>query len=263
MLPNPFSEEDAQRYIAEFTSWPHKFPPDQLVYAGFRSAATPSVADRVTCHGCNLTLDSFWTISNPLKAHLEKRRPCPIALAIQRRGLEIEEDAEQKAKDIIQTTLAQLAQQSEIHRGNVQARLSQQQTSLPSTKKSTPLETKEARLLQFYRHNGQKKESNPWYLGNNTPKGMPQCTEASTRVSSAIDPKLLQAITAVMEKPDITNRCRVLYDVDKVVSVGGVQYVIGLVVKMNTGTKGDEMQVESETTSEGILTPGTSVVDGQ
>ncbi|CAO1597858.1 hypothetical protein XANCAGTX0491_001649 [Xanthoria calcicola] len=245
MLPNPFSEED-----------------DQLVYAGFRSAATPSVADRVTCHGCNLTLDSFWTISNPLKAHLEKRRPCPIALAIQQRGLEIEEDAEQKAKDIIQTTLAQLAQQSEIHRGNVQARLSQQQTSLPSTKKSTPLETKEARLLQFYRHNGQKKESNPWYLGNNTPKGMPQCTEASTRVSSAIDPKLLQAITAVMEKPDITNRW-VLYDVDKVVSVGGVQYVIGLVVKMNTGTKGDEMQVESETTSEGILTPGTSVVDGQ
>lgn len=39
--------------------------------------------------------------------------------------------------------------------------------------------------------------------------------------------------------------------------------MIGLVVKMNTGTKGDEMQVESETTSEGILTPGTSVVDGQ
>lgn len=49
---------------------------------------------------------------------------------------------------------------------------------------------------------------------------------------------------------------------------GSVQHVDVLVVKINTRTKGDEMkpdgiQIESETTSEGIPTPGTSVVDGQ
>ena len=147
----------------------------------------------------------YYESSNPLQEHLEHCPACPIALAIQQRGLEIEEDAKQEAKDITKTTLAQLAQQSEIHRGNVQARLSQQQTPLPSTKKSTPLETKEAHLLEFYRHNGPKKEFNPWRLGSNTLKDMPQCNEASIWVRSPIDPKLFQAITAVVGKGGIKN----------------------------------------------------------
>lgn len=100
MLPNPFSEEDGQRYIAEFKSSPSWFSPDQFVYAGFRSVATPSSANKVKCYGCNLTLDSVGSIPFPLQKHLEKSPACPIALAIQQRGLEIEEDAKQQAKDI-------------------------------------------------------------------------------------------------------------------------------------------------------------------
>ncbi|KAI4277855.1 MAG: hypothetical protein L6R38_005359 [Xanthoria sp. 2 TBL-2021] len=52
-----------------------------------------------------------------------------------------------------------------------------------------------------------------------------------------------------------------IYDIDERGSNGSVQYVDVLVVRMNTETKRDEMQVKSEATSEWIPTPGTKIVE--
>ncbi|KAI4226535.1 MAG: hypothetical protein L6R36_003076 [Xanthoria steineri] len=222
MLPNPFSEEDAQRYIAEFKSWPHEFPPDQLVYAGFRSEATPSAADRVTCYGCNLELSRWRHTDNALEEHLKRSPACPIVLKIQQSKLE-------RAEEIKQTTLAQLDRQMEIRRQSAKNALAEslQQECLPHVGNTEPLKMmKEARLLHFYRDKGNGMGSSQWYLSNYN------------------------------------------YGTQVLPSDGSVHYVDVVIEKMDTGTKGDEMkgdemQPESETTSEGIPTPGTSVVDGQ
>lgn len=162
MLPNPFSEEDAQRYIAEFKSWPHEFPPDQLVYAGFRSEATPSAADRVTCYGCNLELSRWRHTDNALEEHLKRSPACPIVLKIQQSKLE-------RAEEIKQTTLAQLDRQMEIRRQSAKNALAEslQQECLPHVGNTEPLKMmKEARLLHFYRDKGNGMGSSQWYLSN-------------------------------------------------------------------------------------------------
>ncbi|KAI4273866.1 MAG: hypothetical protein LQ337_004333 [Flavoplaca oasis] len=111
MLPNPFSEEDADRHIAEFKSWPHKFPPNQLVYAGFRSALTAHYPDTAICYACSLVLQSWKAADQPLSLHLSTSPACPIALEIQQSKTEIEEK-------IKQDTLAQIIKQREIRREN-------------------------------------------------------------------------------------------------------------------------------------------------
>lgn len=80
--------------------------------------------------------------------------------------------------------------------------------------------------------------------------------------------RVFWGVSGIEAVPLIQVMNRKVYSIGQRKADGSVQYVEVLVGKMNTGTKGDEMkgdemQVESETTSEGILTPGTSVVDGQ
>lgn len=106
MLPNPFSEEDAQHYIAEFKSWPYSCQADQLVYAGFRSAATAQHPLSIQRYGCMLNLQYVqFEGRNPLQTHLQHKPDCPIALAIQQRCLEIEEEVKQTKEEIKRTTL--------------------------------------------------------------------------------------------------------------------------------------------------------------
>ncbi|KAL8781564.1 MAG: hypothetical protein Q9213_005950 [Squamulea squamosa] len=139
MLSKPFSEEDAQGYLDEFTSWPHKFSPIQLVYAGFRSAASTSTPDNVICYGCQLELDDWSDDDTPLYAHLEDSPDCPIALEIQ----QYQEDTEEEIKE---HTLALITKQKEVRQQNAKNALAEisQQMTVPSIEK-------EARLLQFYR----------------------------------------------------------------------------------------------------------------
>ncbi|KAL8844913.1 MAG: hypothetical protein Q9176_000585 [Flavoplaca citrina] len=171
MLPNPFSEEDAHRYIAELKSWPHNFPPDQLIYAGFRSAPTAQYTDTAICYACSLVLQSQKEMDHPLSVHLSMIPACPIAWEIQQSKTEIEEK-------IKQDTLAQIIKQREIRQenaGNALA-LPLQQRSKPSAERSLLLESKEGRLLHFHR----KKKSGLWRLGNVVGQGMPLFTEAVT-----------------------------------------------------------------------------------
>lgn len=159
MLPNPFSEEDAQRYIAEFKSWPHEFPPDQLVYAGFRSAATPSSADKVNCYGCSAFVEQWHDPSKALQEHLRQTPACPIALEIKQSRLEIE-------AEIRQITLAQLVKQRDIRRKSALKILAapQQQALLPSIENSHSVETKDTYLLQLYRNRATLLASSPWHF---------------------------------------------------------------------------------------------------
>ncbi|KAL8894297.1 MAG: hypothetical protein Q9192_004438 [Flavoplaca navasiana] len=171
MLPNPFSEEDAHRYIAEFKSWPHNFPPDQLVYPGFRSAPTAQYPDTARCYACSLVLQSRKDMDQPLSVHLSMIPACPIAREIQQSKTKIEEK-------IKQDTLAQIIKQREIRQenaGNALA-LPLQQRYKPSVERSLQLESKEGRLLHFNR----KMKSGLWHISNVAGQGMPLCTEAVT-----------------------------------------------------------------------------------
>lgn len=75
-------------------------------------------------------------------------------------------------------------------------------------------------------------------------------------------------VSGIVAAPLIQVMNRRFYSLGPRKADGSVHYVDVVIEKMDTGTKGDEMkgdemQPESETTSEGIPTPGTSVVDGQ
>ncbi|KAL8684488.1 MAG: hypothetical protein Q9224_006320, partial [Gallowayella concinna] len=70
MLPNPFSEEEAQRYINEFTTWPHDFTPHQIVYAGFRAEPRLRYPDNVTCDTCGTEIWNWTADLDPLDEHL-------------------------------------------------------------------------------------------------------------------------------------------------------------------------------------------------
>lgn len=204
MLPNPFSEEDAQRYIAEFKSWPHEFPPDQLVYAGFRSAATPLDADLVTCYGCNLNMREWRQDYNTLEEHLKQRPACPIALKIQQSKWERDEE-------IKQTTLDQLDRQMEIRRHSAKNTRAGplQEACPPHVGNTQPLEMpQEAYLLQFHRDKGKGIGSSQWYLSSYATKVMPLfigTPSASKTWAYASAPGLCEAIMAVLGKGGIMN----------------------------------------------------------
>ena len=195
MLPNPFSEEDAHRYIAEFKSWPHNFPPDQLVYAGFRSAATTPSSDMVKCYGCTLTMNRWHDTSLPLELHLQHRPSCPIASIIQEHKTVIDDE-------IKNDTLAQLNKQFEFRRQNAMKALtvSKQRASLPLVQESHPL--MEAYRLHFYWDYRQNPQTNIWHLSSFASRlWLP--TEASTSRDNIGVDDLSEAIMEVLGEEGI------------------------------------------------------------
>ncbi|KAL8770603.1 MAG: hypothetical protein Q9209_003671 [Squamulea sp. 1 TL-2023] len=254
MLSNPFSEEDAQRYLDEFTSWPHTFSPLELVYAGFRSAANTTSPDNVICYGCKLEIGDWSEENDPLSAHLEDSADCPIALAIEKN----QEDTEEEIK---QHTLALITKQKKIREENAKNALAiiSQQTGLPSIEK-------EARLLQFYRGKHDKGKDGAWELSNVGGKGMPvdaplqQTSTESTILTETYDADLMAAIAEALGEGGHMDGW-VVNSISEV-ETEGMGYKERLKVNVLVVKGKINVAKNHEAIGEWIPTPGTSVTEG-
>ncbi|KAL8653298.1 MAG: hypothetical protein Q9226_003910 [Calogaya cf. arnoldii] len=249
MIPNPFSEEDAQRYIAEFKSKPYSSSKAQLVYAGFRSGPGSSIYGNVRCYGCELDLSAGVNFDcDPLQTHLGKKPGCPIALKIKQRRLEIQDEIKQAAEEEKTKTLAQLAKQSKIHHEKMQARLWQH-----------ALQTQETRLLRFQRNKITKLQHDTWYLHSFDDQDYAE--EPPWFVHYA-DPELLEAIEAALGERGLINGWKTLAIGDYIATPCSETVKVMVVKKTTVGTQDDGTEANSEATSDGIPTPGTSIADG-
>ncbi|KAL8805249.1 MAG: hypothetical protein Q9200_005502 [Gallowayella weberi] len=254
MLSNPFSEEAAQRYINEFTTWPHNFPPHQIVYAGFRANPWPGYPDNAECHFCGLEC-YYWTEDrDPLHEHLRDNNPCPHAIRLQAKAIAKEEAIKQIA---IAKELTE-----EERKSNTQDLIARHDD--PSA--CDLHHGEEARLLHFFQD---RKPLSTWQLSSPRSKGMPvdmalgRTLTPGGPLTDVHDTKLLRAITEAVGEGGIMNGWQI-HAISQSTSSDwtATPKVNVLVVKKKAVKEDNTVASKSETISEWIPTPESSVVDG-
>ncbi|KAL8798466.1 MAG: hypothetical protein Q9182_006646 [Xanthomendoza sp. 2 TL-2023] len=198
MLPNPFSDEEAQRYINEFKTWPHAFTPHQIVYAGFRAHPRPGYSDNTRCHFCGLEFYHWTEDDDALYEHLRKEITCSHAIRLQARTIAKEEAMKQ---------LAMIAKQDEEDKARKlmeEAIKSNKQDLVAPHHDPSECDLhhyEEARLLHFFQD---RTKPFAWHLSSPHRKGMPvdmalgHTLTQRAKLTDIHNTKLLQAITEVV-----------------------------------------------------------------
>ncbi|KAL8683262.1 MAG: hypothetical protein Q9186_000764 [Xanthomendoza sp. 1 TL-2023] len=255
MLPNPFSEEEAQRYINEFTTWPHDFTPHQIVYAGFRANPWPAFPDNVSCDTCGTEIWNWTANLDPLDEHLSYNNSCQHAIQIQAKAIAKEEAMKQIA----------IAKQNE-------AKLMEEQANKKDLALHDAFECdlrlrdiSEARLLHFF-HNSTEQSTwdgtkhSTWQLSNPHSKGMAvdmalgQTLTQGAKMTDTHDTKLLQAITEVVGEGGIMNGC------DNWTIASRVNVLVVKKKVQEVQDNGFQSQSQATTSEWIIATPKSSVV---